>query len=276
MLGATVPARGGYYAAFKKGDDWGCECIQLYITPSRTWRVPQLSQDEIVKFKTAWQKSKVKEVVAHVPYLVNLASADKVLWEKSVARLQIELFRADKLGISLLVLHPGSYSASTREEGIDRIILAVNRVLHNYNNKAKILLETMAGQGTMIGSNFEELNFILNKIARSQSMGICFDFGHIFMAGYDVRDRQRYEAVLAEFDKVIGLKKIKVIHLNDSKKDFGSQVDRHTSIGKGKIGLQVFQFIFQDKRFKHIPKLLELPEKETRESLKVLRKLINV
>jgi len=190
MLGATVPAKGGYYMAFKKADEWR------------------------------------------------------------------------------------GYGSSTKQEGIERIILALNKVLEKYNEKAKILLETMAGQGTMIGSTFEELSLFLNKIKKPQSIGVCFDVGHLFMAGYDMRDNKGYKAVLAKFDKMIGLEKIKAIHLNDSKTDFGSHVDRHISIGKGKMGLEIFQTIIKDKRFKNTPKLLELEEEETKKSLKLLQSLL--
>jgi len=273
MLGATVPAKGGYYMAFEWGDKWHCQCVQFYITPSRTWKVPELSKDEILKFKTAWQKSKVKSVVAHIPYLVNLASVDKILWNKSIERVKIELSRADKLGVSLLVLHPGSFGNSTIEKGTERIILGLNKILEKYKGNAKILLETMAGQGTMIGFRFEHLNFILKKINKSQSIGICLDIGHLFSAGYNIGNVKGYKKTLSEFNKVIGLEKIKAIHLNDSKSDLGSRVDRHASIGKGKIDLAVFQIFIKDKRFKNIPKLLELKEDDTMESLKVLRKL---
>ncbi len=278
MLGATVPAIGGYHMAFKWGDEWECECIQIYITPSRTWKVPKLSQEEITKFKNSWKKSKVKEVVAHIPYLVNLASSDEVLWNKSVARLAIELFRADEFGVSLLALHPGSYVDSSKEEGIERIILGLNKALAEYNGKAIILLETMAGQGTMIGSCFEELAYILNKIKKSKSVRVCLDTGHIFGAGYDIRKAKEYKKTLSEFDKIIGLEKIKVIHLNDSKTDLGLQVDRHANIGEGKLGLEVFKEIVKDKRFSNTPKLLEIPDRETKTkaNLELLRKLIKI
>jgi len=276
MLGATVPAIGGYHMAFKAGDEWQCECIQIYITPSRTWKVPKLSQEEITKFKASWQKSQVKEVVAHIPYLVNLASSDEVLWNKSVERLQTELSRADEFGVSLLALHPGSYVDSSKEEGIERIILGLNKVLDGYNGKAIILLETMAGQGTMIGSCFEELAHILSKIKKAKSVGICLDTSHLFAAGYDIRKAKEYKKTLSEFDKIIGLKKIKAIHLNDSKSDLGSQIDRHANIGEGKLGLEIFREIVKDKNFSHIPKLLEIPERDTKTkaNLELLRKFI--
>lgn len=273
MLGGNVPAIGGYHTSFKVADEWTCECLQIYISPSRRWNVPTLRGEEITKFKKAWKKSQVKEVVAHIPYLVNLASPEEGLWDKSIERLKTELSRADELGVSLLVLHPGSHTTSTKEEGLERIILGMSKVLDRYNGKARILLETMAGQGTMIGSNFEEIAGILKKVKYKKSLGVCLDIGHLFMAGYEVRTANGYEKVLSHFDKTIGIDKIGVIHINDSKSKFGSRIDRHSPIGEGEMGLEVFRSIVRDKRFANIPKILEVPDAETKTipNLKLLR-----
>lgn len=190
MLGSNVPTIGGLHKGFEWGDKWQAECIQIYLTLSRRWEVSELSQEEVSKFKTAWQKSKVLEVVAHVPYLVNLASPDKELYKKSVERLRTEVSRALKLGVSMLVLHPGSYGKSNKREGMKRIIDALNIVLED-NPPVKILLETMAGQGTTIGSRFEELAEIIEKVKKPESLGVCLDTGHLFMAGYDIRGYKR-------------------------------------------------------------------------------------
>jgi deoxyribonuclease-4 len=237
--------------------------------------VPELTKEEISKFKMAWQESSVKEVVAHVPYLVNLASPDKELYQKSIERLLIEISRAIKFGVSLLVLHPGSYGNSKKEEGIKRVIEALNSALREIDFPGKILLETMAGQGTTIGSRFEELALILEKVKKPESLGICLDTGHLFMAGYDIRGYEGYQKILNEFDKIIGIEKIKAIHLNDSKTGLGSRSDRHACIGEGKLGLQVFHAILRDERFKGTPKILEIPERDTKSknNLELLRKL---
>jgi len=276
MLGSNVPTIGGFHTGFKWGDRWGCEVIQIYITLSRRWNVPELAKGEISKFKMAWQESSVKEVVAHVPYLVNLASQDKELYQKSIERLLIEISRAIKFGVSLLVLHPGSYGKSRREKGVKRIIDALNSIFQEIDFPGKILLETMAGQGTTIGSRFEELALILEKVKKPESLGICLDTGHLFMAGYDIRGYEGYQKILDEFDRIIGIEKIKAIHLNDSKTDLGRRVDRHASIGEGKLGLQTFQAILKDERFKGVPKILEIPERDTKSknNLELLRKLL--
>jgi len=275
MLGSNVPTIGGFYTGFKWGNKWGCEVIQIYITLSRRWEVPELTKEEISKFKMAWQESSVKEVVAHVPYLVNLASPDKELYQKSIERLLIEISRAIKFGVSLLVLHPGSYGNSKKEEGIKRVIEALNNVLQEIDFPGKILLETMAGQGTTIGSRFEELALILEKVQKSESLGVCLDTGHLFMAGYDIRGYEGYQKILDEFDRIIGIEKIKAIHLNDSKTGLGARRDRHACIGEGKLGLQTFQAILKEERFHNIPKILEIPERETRsqDNLELLKTL---
>ncbi|MBT9169438.1 MAG: putative endonuclease 4 [Syntrophomonadaceae bacterium] len=278
MLGSNVPTIGGFHAGFKWGDEWRCECIQIYITLSRRWNVPILSQDEIAKFKTAWQESSVKEVVAHVPYLVNLASPIQDLWNKSVSRLLTELSRAVKFGVPLLVLHPGSHGTSSRQEGIKKIIEALNKIFEEIDVPVKILLETMAGQGTMIGSCFEEIAYILEKVQKPELLGVCLDTGHLFMAGYDIKGYKGWESVLNEFSRIIGVEKIGAIHLNDSKTSLGSKSDRHACIGEGKLGLQVFHAILKDQRFSNTPKILEIPERDTRskDNLETLRNLQNI
>lgn len=278
MLGSNVPTVGGFHNCFKWGDEWQCECVQIYITLSRKWDVPDLSQDEILKFKTAWGNSSVREVVAHVPYLVNIASPNKELWRKSVNRLLIEISRAIKFGVSLLILHPGSHGSLHRQEAIKKVIKALDRVTEEVDGSIKILLETMAGQGTMIGSQFEELAAILENVKKPDMLGVCLDTGHLFMAGYDIRGYKGWESELNKFDKIIGIGRIGAIHLNDSKTDLGSRNDRHACIGEGKLGLQVFHAILRDRKFNNIPKIIEIPERDTRskDNLEFLRKLQSI
>ena len=276
MLGYNVPAIGGFHAGFQWGDKWGCECIQIYVTLSRRWDVPELTQQEITKFKTAWKSSSVRQVIAHVPFLVNLASPNKEIWKKSIARLIAEISRAERFGVPFLVLHPGSYGTFTKKEGIVRVIEALDIVLQSFDRlSTKILLETMAGQGTMLGSTFEEMAEVLEKVANPEFLAVCFDTGHVFMGGYDIRGYKGCEKVLREFDEIISLKKIAAFHLNDSKTGLGSRNDRHACIGEGELGLQVFHALLRDQRFSNIPKILEIPERDERskDNLELLMKL---
>lgn len=275
-LGSNVPTIGGLPTGFRLADEWGCESIQVYLTLSRRWDVPELTKEEIGKFKTAWEESSVKEVVAHIPFLVNLASPDKEIRRKSIERLKIEISRANEFGVKYPVLHPGSYGNTSKKVGIDRIVEGLNTIPSKIDNPSiKILLETMAGQGTAMGSTFEELATIFEKLENPEFFGVCFDVAHVFMAGYDIRGYRGYERVMQKFDKVVGLDKIKVIHLNDSKTKLNSHNDRHANIGEGELGLQVFHAILRDRKFRVIPKILEIPDrdKRTKDDLNLLRRL---
>jgi len=274
MLGSNVPTRGGLPVGFKYANEWECECIQIYITPSRTWNVPSLTEDEVSKFRSAWDNSGVRSVVGHVPYLVNLASLNSDIRNKSVSRLIIEIDRAERFGIPYLVLHPGSNPI--KKKGIVLIAKGLNRVFDSFNNLGvKVLLETFAGQGNSIGSRFEEMVALLEKVQRPEHIGICFDTCHVFSAGYDLRGYEGYEKILRNFDETVGLTQLKAIHLNDSKVTLGSRVDRHASVGEGNLGLQVFHAIVRDNRFVKIPKILEIPERDRKSkyNLVLLRKL---
>lgn len=274
MLGSNVPTRGGLPVGFKYADKWGCECIQVYITPSRTWNVATLAREEIASFKNAWKTSIVKKVVAHVPFLVNLASKQPDLRKKSRSRLLIELKRAEEFGVSYLVLHPGSNRH--RKEGIEFIAEGVNEALEKLgSSKTKILLETMAGQGNVIGYQFEELAQIIDHCHKSELVGVCFDTCHVFAAGYDIRGYDGIKKVLEQFNEIVGLKKAHVFHINDSKTSLGSRKDRHAAIREGLLGLQAFHYIITDQLFESVPKILEIPERDEKSesALKLLKKL---
>ncbi|OQZ00405.1 MAG: hypothetical protein B6D35_06715 [Candidatus Brocadia sp. UTAMX2] len=279
MLGCTVPTIGGLPKGFSWARKWGCESIQIYVTLSRRWDVSALSSEEVLKFKAAWRDSPVKKVVAHVPYLVNLASSNKDLQQKSRERLKTELSRARQFGVHFLILHPGSCRDSNKGDGMKRTIEALN-IISNMrgNSKTQILLETMAGQGTSIGSAFEEIACLLDGMNHPEFMGVCFDTAHVFAAGYDIRGYEGYEAVLREFDRIVGVRQIKAIHVNDSRTGLGSRSDRHACIGEGKLGLETFHALMRDTRFLNIPKILEIPERDTRseDNSRLLRKLQSI
>lgn len=262
---------------FHYTEEWGLECAQTYFTLSRRWSVLPLRAEEISNFKSAWQKSSVKEIVAHVPLIVNLASSLDVTRQKSIDRLSFELSRVNDLGIHFMVLHPGYCGNSTKTAGTKHLIEGLNRVLDSASDSAaKILLETMAGQGTAIGTRFEEMASIIEKVGKNRFLGVCFDTCHAFAAGYDLRGYDGCEEVLKMFDETIGLDKLGAIHLNDSKTGLGSKVDRHAGIGKGKMGLQVFHALLKDPRFVDTPKVLELPTRDPetiKQQLEFLRKL---
>lgn len=276
MLGSNVPTVGGLAVAFSHADRWGCECIQVYVTLSRTWLVADLQPETVAAFKAAWAQSRVKEVVAHVPFLVNLASDDSEARQRSAERLLLELRRADTLGVRNVVLHPGFNRRHDRKESIRYISHALNSVLASAGHcKTTIALETMAGQGGAIGSRFEEIAGIIDGVEKSHTVGVCLDLAHVFIAGYRLRRYEGYEAVIGEFDRVIGLDRIRVIHVSDSRTSLGSRNDRHASIGEGQMGLQVFHALVRDSRFVYTPIILEIPDRDSRsqQDLALLRAL---
>jgi deoxyribonuclease IV len=276
MLGSTVPTIGGLHNGFRVADSWGCECIQIYVTLSRKWEVADLQQKEVTAFAQAWRTSRVKQVVAHVPYLVNVASPDDVVRTKAQARLETEFERATRFGVPILILHPGGYKSSSAEEGLQRIVTALDKVLARFPQApTRILLETMAGQGTMLGARFEELAHILGSVREPARLGVCFDTTHVFAAGYDLRGYGGYEKVLCEFNRMVGFTQIAAFHINDSRYGLGSHHDRHAWIGQGELGLQVFHALVRDARFREVPMILEMPdfEHQSEQNLTLLRRL---
>lgn len=262
MIGSNVSTVGGIIRAFDQAQKWNCECIQIYTTLSRKWQIRKRTTEEIDEFKSAWEKSNVKIIVAHVPFLVNLATNDPNLYNKSVKRLIQELESADELCIDRVVLHPGSYKNGNSKDGLYKISDGIKDVFSKLPNiKTKILLETMAGQGTQIGKNFEELNFLINEVNDSR-IGICCDTCHMYASGYDIRGYKGIRAVIKELDKIIGIDKIGAFHINDSIHPLRSGKDRHVGIGKGLIGLETFHEIVTDARFKSIPKIVENPNRD--------------
>lgn len=280
LLGAHMSIAGGVYNAFVHGENTGCNTIQVFTKSSNQWRARPLSQEEITEFFKLQQKTKINPVVAHSSYLINIASPDKVLNQKSREALLLEVQRCETLKIPYLVLHPGSHLGAGEEEGIEAIARALDW-LHQQTArfKTKICLETTAGQGQQLGFKFEQIKKMIDRVEEPKRLAVCLDTCHIFVAGYDIRSKKGYEATLAAFDQIIGLGYLTVIHFNDSKKEFGSRVDRHEHIGMGYLGKEPFGFFLNDKRLATIPKILETPKeadgyKEDKKNLAVLRSLI--
>lgn len=274
ILGSTVPTTGGINKAFYWGDKWGCEAVQFYITLSRKWQVDEIDRETVNSFKDAWKRSNVKEVIAHIPYLVNLVSENETTRERSINRMISEIERAKVLGVRYLILHPGSAGKRDRKEAIDVLKESFKEIFDRTDpDNVKISLETMAGQGSALGSSFEELARILSVLNNEKVFDICFDSAHVLESGYDTKN---YDKVFEEFEKHIPIKKISSFHLNDSKTDLGSGVDRHEHIGEGKVGIEFFKRLMNDSRFDDIPMILETPETENKseKNLILLRNLI--
>ena len=277
LLGAHVSISGGVFNAPYRGEKLGCTAIQIFTKNQMQWKAKELSKNDIEKFKTELKKSTVKSVIAHNSYLINLGSPDRDNLEKSRASFETEMQRAEALGIPFLVFHPGSYLNGNEVQGLRTIAESINILLNKYHNfKLTLLLETTAGQGSNLGYRFEQLAEIINLVDQQDRVGICFDTAHAFAAGYDIRTKEAYEKTFATFDNILGLKKLKAFHLNDSKKEIGTKVDRHEHIGKGLIGLDAFRFLLNDPRIENIPKILETPgtEEDFKRNLDLLKSLI--
>lgn len=269
MLGLIVSIYEDLLRAFKDAEEYGCECIQI---PASPWTIPNATEEEAaIKFRETWNGSRVKVIVAHVYSGINLASRNDELRQKYISVLTDEINRCDKFGISLVVLHPGHNPS--RREGMNLLIEGLNQVLSSLHaSKIQILLETMPGGKGVLGSRFEEMLYIFEKVHKTEYLGVCFDTCHVFAAGYDIRGYDGYEKVLNRFNALIGLDRLKVIHVNDSNGKWASRHEGHAFIGEGLLGLQVFHAIVKDKRFVNVPKISEMFFRE-KESLDLLRKL---
>jgi deoxyribonuclease-4 len=282
ILGAHMSIAGGYYKAIERAKDAGCNCVQLFTKSNKMWRAKTLTDEDCQRFTDHLQKLNITHPISHSSYLINLGSPDQALWNKSVDAFVIELQRADRMGIPWVVVHPGSYVSSSERQGMRRIIRALNKVGNQTGQLSTgVLLETTAGQGTNLGWRFEHLAEMLDGVQQPARFGICFDTCHVFAAGYPLSTEKEYKATMREFNKLIGVKRIKAFHLNDSQRELGSRRDRHEHIGKGKIGKEAFRLLLNDRRFKKIPMYLETPKEDDtgknldQMNLRTLRRLVS-
>ena len=266
-LGAHLSIAGGLPRAVDRAVASRCEALQIFTKSVGQWRARELPPDEIVLFRRRVAETGIEPVVAHNSYLINIAAAAPALRDQSLAALIEEYDRADALGLSGLVMHPGSYTTGTEEEGLRLIAGGLRSLLRARPKGAPlILLEHTAGQGTNLGHRFEHLAAILAQLDGSPRVGVCLDTCHLLTAGYDLCSDQGYARTFEELDRLVGLDRVKVFHLNDSKKPCGSRVDRHEHIGKGCLGLEPFRRLLNDRRFARLPMLLETPKLDTPES----------
>ena len=278
-LGSHMSIAGGLDQAILRGEQVGCEAVQIFTKSSTQWTAKPLDSKDIERFKKTLKRSSVSVVLVHDSYLINLGSPKKDDRKKSVLAFLEEMKRVETLGLPYLVAHPGAHLGSGEEEGLRWIAESINQLhLKTKGYHMKILLETTAGQGTTLGHRFDHLRRIFDQVDASNRLGVCFDTCHVFAAGYDFRTPQGYQKVMKEFNEVVGLKRIDAFHLNDSKKDIGCRVDRHEHIGKGFIGKEGFRALMRDHRFEKTPMVLETPKgKEMREDLEnlwLLRSLV--
>ena len=261
MFGSHLSIAGGLYRAIVEADLLGFQTVQIFTRNQQQWRAPPLTADAIDRFRAAMAAAGFKFAVAHDSYLTNLAASDEQLRLKSINAFSNELLRCDQLGVSFLVTHSGAHGGAGESVGIRRIVDALNIVIEqNSSGAAVICLETTAGQGTSIGWRFEHLRDIIAGIKRTDRIAVCVDTCHILAAGYNITTADGVASVFEEFDRLVGFSRIKVIHMNDSRKPLGSRVDRHAHIGFGYAGLPIFSYICREPRLVNVPKILETPK----------------
>lgn len=273
-LGFHVSIAGKIYEAVDRAKELGSETMQIFSRNPRGWQALRLKRCDAEEFKKRRKKRDIFPLFVHIPYLINLASPDKKLYFKSIKACIEDIKRADLLGADFFVTHLGSHVGSGEEEGIERFTRALNTIIDSSKPKTAILLETTAGSGFSLGYKFKHIASIVDKIKHKDKVGVCLDTQHIYAAGYDIVND--LDGILRVFDDIIGLKRLKTIHLNDSKSTLGSRVDRHEHIGGGKIGLSAFSRILNHPRLKHLPFIMETPKKTAKDdikNMKVVRRL---
>ena len=260
-IGAHMSIAGGVSRALDRGEELGLDTIQIFTKNANQWSGRAITDEERDRFKRRKEETGIDPVIAHDSYLINLASPDREMFEKSLDAFEDEIHRCHRLEVPYLVMHPGAHLGTGESRGIRQIGEAIRvAVLEREEQAVCILLETTAGQGTQIGYRFEHLRDIMAEVNMPERLGVCLDTCHIFAAGYDFRSEETYEETMALFDDVIGLETLRVVHVNDSKKELGSRVDRHEHIGRGRIGEAAFGFFLNDARLADLPFILETPK----------------
>ena len=263
ILGAHMSIAGGYYKAVQAAAACGCDCVVLFTKNNNQWRAKPLVERDVALFQAALARTGIRFPLSHDSYLINLASADPALWQRSVDSLVEELSRASRLGIPFVVTHPGAYVTGGEKAGLKRIVRALNEIHRRTPaDGAQVLLENTAGQGSNLGWRLDQLGAILSGVRHPERLGVCIDTCHLFAAGYPLETAAQYEQTIAALDAAVGLARVRAIHLNDSQKPLGSRVDRHAHIGRGQMGLAPFRHLLNDPRLNDRPMYLETPKED--------------
>ncbi len=264
-IGAHVSIAGSIDRAVDRAEEIGCDTFQIFSRNPRGWRFKEISEEVAEEFKRKLKRSGMSPPVDHMPYLPNLATPKEDVYQKSVEALALELDRCEVLGIPYLVTHLGSHLDSGKEEGLNRTVDAIIKALSASENDVILLLETTSDSKNSVGGSFEDLAEIMSRVDRDDRVGACFDTCHAFVAGYDVRTEEGLDETMEKFDQTIGLERMMVVHLNDSKGPISSKLDRHEHIGLGEIGEEGFRLILNHPAIRTRPLILETPSDERRD-----------
>jgi deoxyribonuclease-4 len=280
LFGAHQSIAGGYHKALLEAHVLRCDTVQLFTKNSNQWNAKAFTDQDLTTFRQTLIDTGLRLATAHDSYLINLASPDAMLYRRSLEAFVIEVQRAEALGLTYLVTHPGAATDGNEQAGLKRVAKALDEVHKRCANcRVQVLLETTAGQGTSLGHRFEHLAGLLEMVKRPERLGVCFDTCHVFAAGYGLATAKEYKATMREFDRVVGLEQLRCFHVNDSLKPQGSRVDRHAHLGRGCLGLEAFRLLVNDPRFGDRPMILETPKEDGDNdnmdtvNLKVLRDL---
>ncbi len=262
-FGAHLSMAGGHDRAVLEAHKLGMDTVQVFTKSNNQWRAAPLTDAHVSAFRSALLETGVSEPVAHASYLINLASPDPALWEKSIAGLVVEIERGEALGIGDLVMHPGAHVGQGEELGLVRVAEGLDEVHRRTRGVGlRVALETTAGQGSCLGHRFEHLGRIIDQVREPERLSVCGDTCHIFAAGYPMETTTEYDETMAALVDAVGEGRVRVWHLNDSQKKLGSRVDRHAGIGRGHLGVEPFRHLVNDPRFRGVPMILETPKGE--------------
>jgi deoxyribonuclease IV len=270
-FGFHISIAGGFSKVVERAHARGCETIQFFSRNPRGWNYSPLNKKEVEAFRSSVQSSDLFPIFLHMPYLPNIAAAKSKFYKRSIRSIATDLQRAEQLGAQYLIIHIGHRMESSEDKAIETVSQGINQAFENVKNSVILLMENTAGQGTEIGYNFDQIKKIVEGVHDHQRMGVCLDTAHTFEAGYDLSDKNGIDRTLKKFDQAIGLKRLHLLHLNDSKTPLGSRKDRHWHIGEGYIGLEGFRLLVNHPSLSHLPGIMETPRKDTVEDLKNMK-----
>lgn len=275
-IGLHVSIAGKIYEALERAKALGCNTIQIFSRNPRGWQVQGFDKSDLSKFRELKAKYDIAPIAVHIPYIINLATPDDGLYERSIAAYIEDVKRADELGAEYFVTHLGSHKGAGEDNGINRFSEALSRILEKAKPKAMVLLENTAGAGDSIGYKFEHIQRIIDLIGNSKKVGVCLDTAHALEAGYDLKTKIGFRETFSRFDKLVGLDRIKVVHFNDSLSLLGSHVDRHQHLGKGEIGLEALGRVINHPGLKDAAFIMETPkesDKDDKRNIAIARKM---
>ncbi len=270
-FGFHISIAGGFSKVVERAEIRGCETIQFFSRNPRGWKYGSLDKKDLKAFRTMIQSSSLFPLFLHLPYLPNLASPDSKYYQRSIRSMITDLKRAEEIGAQYLIVHIGHRMESPEDRALEAVSQGINRAFEEVGNAVVLLLENTAGQGTEIGYRFEQLRRIIDGVDHTERIGICLDTAHSFEAGYDLSEKDGVEQTLESFDKALGLERLVLLHLNDSKTPLGSRKDRHWHIGEGYIGKEGFRYLINHPAIRNLPGIMETPRKDTVEDLKNMR-----